>query len=130
MAKGDVILANQHAGIVVLPRVYTDTTGSMSEMKTRLGRVSIPPHGTYLMGAEEWAIRGQNKMIQRYLEIGHLALIKKDKPVDLVSDQTSELEVPEHLQAEEVIEPSKTGSGAVAAGVRKDKTRKGEITIG
>lgn len=132
MAKEkDIILANHHTASIVLPRIYNpNVSGDPAQMTIRVDSVIIAPGHTHVMTATEWELRKSSEALQYYLDHHILSLVKRTGEVDITTDVTKELEVPEHLQADEdgnVTVTSSADGSAIKAGIRSAK--KSSITV-
>ena len=133
MAKEkDIIIANHHTGPIVLPRMYApNTSGDPAAMIKMLESKTIQPGGTELLSATEWEIRKVSPALKYYLDNGHLSMVKRAGEVSIDTGATVDLEVPEHLQADQdgaVSVASKAdGESIVKASIRSAK--KSSITV-
>lgn len=132
MAKEkDIIIANRHAGPIVLPKVYLPNTSGdpAAFVQTFPERLLEPGHATTI-GATEWEVRKVSQALQYYFDHGHLELVKREGEVLIQTGGTAVMEIPEHLQNDSeggITVDSVTGDGAVSAKLRSAK--KGTVTL-
>lgn len=113
-AVGTVLVANQHTGGVTFPR---KGPGGMVAKPLRLA-----PGEVTEVDADEWAKYKKMPLVQHYLDAGLLAEAQKKGAVPVLSQSTSDLPIPEHLQTEE-----ESKGDTAKAGVRREKA--GTVTI-
>lgn len=128
----DVIVANHHTGPIQFPRMYhPNVDGDPAKMNLKFDAKTIQPGGCVLVSSLEWAERKKVPAIAYYLDHGHLAVVRREGQVDQDIDYTTQLEVPEHLQADQdgaTTAESKIGDGVqVKASLRR--TAKGTATV-
>lgn len=114
--NGEILIANRHKGPFIFPRSFGKVVSS----------ITIMPGCIEAIPMDYWDTIKNNKVIQFYLDSGHLAIVKKpDQVVDVVVERTSEPEVPPHLMDEEELE------GGVTEAKAKVRRAKGStITVG
>jgi len=105
---GTVLIANQHQGGVTLPR------------RGEAGIVAKPlrfaPGTVTQVDAAEWAKYKRMSIVQAYREHGIIAEVHREGPVHALSEKTSDLIVPEHLQTDaEQVQDAMTSAGLVKA---------------
>lgn len=110
-----IIVANHHTGGIMFPR--------RGEGGITLPPLRLAPGTTTTVDAEEWKKRKKMKVIQYYLDAGILSEVSREGAVPVSTATSTELPVPEHLQAAE-----QTGKEEpVKASVRKQNA--GEVKI-
>lgn len=113
---GTVLVANQHMGGITLPR---KGPGGISMKPLRFA-----PGTVTQVDAEEWAKYKATQMVQHYLDAGLIVEVKKAQAVPVLSDHTSEPEIPDNLKTEAEL----TQGDTAAAKVIREKT--GSVNIG
>jgi hypothetical protein len=92
MAK-EVFVANHHTGQMIFPR--TLPSGVVTQITINPGCVEAIPD-------DLWSKLKESRVIQFYLDNGHLAVVKKNAKGFVSEERTSDPAIPEHLQEEEI----------------------------
>lgn len=132
MSKATKIrLANHHTGPIVLPRIYNpNISGDPAQMTARCEATLIASGGFHDMEPAEWELRKKSPALQYYLDKGIMSVVKPSQGVDIVTDRTIELEIPEHLQADDEGAVSATSAADPSVKVKaKLTTTKGSVTL-
>lgn len=114
-SKVTVLVANQHTGAIMFPR--------KGESGVSLSPLILGPGVVTEIDADEWNLRKKNVVVQAYMDRRLIVEVDRRGAVPVLSQTSSELEIPEHLQTEE-----EQGAYATAS-VRSDRTKIGEVSI-
>lgn len=134
MAKEkDIFVSNQHTAAIILPRIYApNPSGDPSQAQLRVESRVIQSGHTECFSATEWELRKAIASVQYYLDHGHLAVVKRAGAADVVTDETVDLQIPEHLQVDQdgavSVDSKADPSVKVKADIRSAK--KGTANIG
>lgn len=111
----NVLVANQHMGGITFPR---RVAGGLTVKPLRLA-----PGTVTQLDRAEWDAIKTNRLVQHYLDAGLIAEVNRDGAVPVLSETSSDLQIPENLKsADELME-----QGGATAGVRKANA--GSVTI-
>ena len=93
-----VLIANNFTGPVVIPRSVRGGKGAIHRIS--LGSLTFPSGTITQVDAEIWGkVKKENRMVRKYLEVGVLTEVKRQKSLVATISQTSNLVPPEHLQS-------------------------------
>lgn len=120
--KGTILIANQHTGIISIPRV-----SYQNDQRVLLTPLNLAPGTVTPVDAEEWTERRKNHVVQHYLDIGLLAEVKRDGAVPVLETSSTDLEaiIPDNLRTAE--ELGVEGSAIADAKAPKATVRKTDV---
>jgi hypothetical protein len=120
-----VLVANQHTAPIISPR----RTGGGAV----LSAITFNSGMTTVVEKDVWDELKKNGMVRHYLDKKLLVEVKKEGPVAILAEATSEPEIPPHLKTAEeegVVKQTATGKGAGQAKATVKKAEAGTVTVG
>lgn len=91
-----VLVANQHSGLIVIPRIVKSHPSTMQ--RTPLKSINLKPGVVTRLDKKTWDdIKATNKMVVQYIDQGLIIEVKHEKSVIASGVETTDPEPPENL---------------------------------
>jgi len=114
---GEVMIANHHTADFLFPRV--------SPSGLSIPPMSLPAQMATPVDREIWKEIKKMPVVQHWIDRGLLAEVRSAGQVQLLDDTSTDLEVPEHLQEDEI----EAETGGIQISAKANRTGLGTVTI-